>query len=167
MTEIGSIDDHGCTQPTTVAVSDGGRRKPASFDLGTIASLERPECIDRWVRQFGNMPPKHVSVQFMRKVLAYEDQVRLFGGHSSAVRRALKTALKAEKPGRYPASARTPAVQLSPGTHLVRDWNGRAYQVEVLEDGFRLDDKRYRSLSAIARKITGAHWSGPRFFGLG
>lgn len=56
---------------------------------------------------------------------------------------------------------------MRPGTHLVREWNGRTYQVEVLENGFRLDGKYYRSLSAIARKITGAHWSGPRFFGMG
>lgn len=55
---------------------------------------------------------------------------------------------------------------LSAGHHLVREWNGRTYQVEVLDKGFRMDGKTHRSLSAIARKITGAEWSGPRFFGL-
>ena len=63
------------------------------------------------------------------------------------------------------ASANT-RVALQPGARLVREWNGRAYIVEVTDDGFLLDDKLYRSLSAIARAITGAHWSGPRFFGL-
>lgn len=58
-------------------------------------------------------------------------------------------------------------MRLRPGTHLVREWNGRTYQVDVVEYGYRLDGKEYRSLSAIARKITGAHWSGPRFFGVG
>jgi len=167
MTELQSVADGSGTQPAVVPVSGGGGRKPASFDLEAIASLERPECIASRVRRFGHMPPKHVSVQFMRKALAYEEQVRLFGGHSSAVRKALKAALKERKPGRETASARTPAVQLRPGTHLVREWNGRTYQVEVLENGFRLDGRVYRSLSAIAHKITGAHWSGPRFFGLG
>lgn len=52
------------------------------------------------------------------------------------------------------------------GTQLVREWNGRPYRVEVTEAGFVLDGKCYSSLSAIAKKITGAHWSGPRFFGL-
>jgi hypothetical protein len=52
------------------------------------------------------------------------------------------------------------------GTHLMREWNGRTYLVEVINDGFLLDGRKYRSLSAIARKITGAHWSGPRFFGV-
>ncbi|MCC2096844.1 MAG: DUF2924 domain-containing protein [Hyphomicrobiales bacterium] len=154
-------------QPVAAAASNGGGRKPVSFNLEAIASLERPNCITAWVRQFGHMPPKHVSVQFMRKVLAYEEQVRLFGGHSSAVRKALKAALKDPKQGRATSRDKIAPVQLRPGTHLVREWNGRTYQVEVLEDGFRLDGKVYRSLSAIARKITGAHWSGPRFFGLG
>ena len=162
-----SIEDPCGGWSTEIGASDGGGRKPASFDLEAIASLERPECIDHWVRRFGHMPPKHVSVQFMRKVLAYEEQVRRFGGHSSAVRKALKAALKEGKPRRETASDRTPVVPLRPGTHLVREWNGRTYQVEVLDDGFRLDGKHYRSLSAIARKITGAYWSGPRFFGLG
>lgn len=55
---------------------------------------------------------------------------------------------------------------LSTGTQLVREWNGRPYRVEVTEAGFELDGKCYSSLSAIAKNITGAHWSGPRFFGL-
>jgi hypothetical protein len=53
-----------------------------------------------------------------------------------------------------------------PGTRLVREWNGRSHFVDVSEDGFVFDGKTYRSLSAIAKRITGAHWSGPRFFGL-
>ena len=58
------------------------------------------------------------------------------------------------------------ASRLSPGAHLVREWNGRTYQVHVLEGGFEMDGKTWRSLSAIAKHITGATWSGPRFFGL-
>jgi hypothetical protein len=57
-------------------------------------------------------------------------------------------------------------VMLAAGTRLVRDWNGRRHCVDVGDKGFIFDGKTYRSLSAIARKITGAHWSGPRFFGL-
>lgn len=56
--------------------------------------------------------------------------------------------------------------KLAPGTQLVREWNGRTWQVEVVKGGFVCRGKRYRSLSAIAKMITGAHWSGPRFFGL-
>ena len=58
------------------------------------------------------------------------------------------------------------APSLSPGAHFVREWNGRTYQVHVTEGGFEMDGKTWRSLSAIAKHITGATWSGPRFFGL-
>ena len=50
--------------------------------------------------------------------------------------------------------------------HLVREWNGRTYQVEVIDNGYRFDGKTYPSLTAITKRITGTHWSGPRFFGL-
>ncbi len=147
-------------------------------NAGMFDTLGRDECIEGWRKQFGHPPPKYVSVQFMRKALAYEAQVKAFGGHSNAIRRAFERALKGDrKPNGKagarrtstlsPASSPSPSLVLRPGTHLVREWNGRSYQVEVLEDGFQMDGKRYRSLSAIARKITGAHWSGPRFFGLG
>ena len=57
-----------------------------------------------------------------------------------------------------------PAESVSPGTHLVREWNGRTYQVEVVDNGYRFDGKTYPSLTAITKQITGTHWSGPRFF---
>ena len=59
-----------------------------------------------------------------------------------------------------------PTIALSAGARLLREWNGRQYMVEVAERGYVLDGKTFRSLSGIARHITGAHWSGPRFFGL-
>ena len=62
--------------------------------------------------------------------------------------------------------ARRRVARLKPGARLVREWRGQSHTVIVLEDGFEWQGKRWRSLSAIAREITGAHWSGPRFFGL-
>ena len=56
--------------------------------------------------------------------------------------------------------------RLKPGARLVREWHGRTHSVVVLDDAFEFEGKRYRSLTQIAREITGAHWSGPRFFGL-
>lgn len=147
--------------------ASGGGRPPAPTDLAAIASLDRQECMTLWLRQFGHVPPKHVSAQFMRKALAYEAQVQQFGGHSNVVRKALKAVLKQASSGRSLAIRGRGPAPLRPGIHLVREWNGRSYQVEVLDEGFRMDGKTYRSLTAIARKITGAHWSGPRFFGVG
>lgn len=62
--------------------------------------------------------------------------------------------------------ARAPSPALKPGGRLIREWNGVTHVVDVLDDQFVWKSNSYRSLSAIAREITGAHWSGPRFFGL-
>ena len=64
------------------------------------------------------------------------------------------------------ASGKTLPTEARPGSHLVREWNGRTYQVEVTGRGYVMDGKTWRSLSAVAKHITGAHWSGPRFFGV-
>jgi len=89
----------------------------------------------------------------------------LYGGLRQSTRRKLidwarRRAAATEKP------ERKPRVTLSPGTRLVRDWHGRICTVEVTEQGFLYAGQRYGSLSAVARTITGARWSGRRFFGL-
>lgn len=149
-----------------------------SIDVALFASMERDSCIRLWTSRLGFEPPKYTSVPFMRYALAHETQLDAFGGHSSAVKRALKEAWRAyeaagniddsadKRSSRQAVVSATVSSTLKPGTHLVREWNGRAYQVEVTEAGFRLDGRDYRSLSSIARKITGTPWSGPRFFGL-
>jgi hypothetical protein len=58
------------------------------------------------------------------------------------------------------------SVPLTAGARLIREWNGQTIAVEVRPDGFWWQEKAWRSLSEIAREVTGAHWSGPRFFGL-
>lgn len=104
------------------------------------------------------MPPaSRLSLRFLRKALIFELQCKELGGHSAAIRRQLRADLN-------PATA--PAQTLTPDTQLVREWNGRVYRVKVTADGFVMDGQSYSSLSAIAKRITGAEWSGPRFFGL-
>lgn len=140
-------------------------KKPGSLtdELSLIQQVNRLELIDLWTRSQGQAPPRYLSVPFMRRALAYEAQCSRLGGHSAAVQRALRSALKQKAC----STAGSPAPKvLSAGMQLVREWNGRTYRVDVVEDGFRLDGKMYPSLSAIAKKITGTSWSGPRFFGL-
>jgi len=122
---------------------------------------QRGRVISAWERSFGSPAPPFLSVRFMEKALAYEAQCKAHGGLPAQVRRRLRQIAE----GRGPVGA-VLATSVQPGSHLVREWNGRTYQVEVLADGYRMDGRTWTSLSAIARYITGARWSGPRFFGL-
>lgn len=121
-----------------------------------INGMDRSECLNRWRDVFGRPPPKHLSRQFMKRALIWAVQNQIIGGLSARTERALMRI----------ASGKTPPAMAKPGSHLIREWNGRTYQVEVVGDGYSMDGRTWRSLSAIARHITGAHWSGPRFFGV-
>lgn len=124
--------------------------------IAEIEGLDRPACLERWREAFGRPPPKHLSLQFMQRVLIWKVQTRHLGGVSTKTTRRLQ----------HIASGKTVVSRAKRGSHLVREWNGRTYQVEVINGGYTMDGKTWRSLSAIARHITGAHWSGPRFFGV-
>ena len=124
--------------------------------IADIDVMDRSECLERWRETFGRPPPKYLSPQFMKRVLIGEMQNRELGGASVKTTRRLNQI----------ASGKAPPITAKPGSHLIREWNGRTYQVEIVDDGYIMDEKRWRSLSAIARHITGAHWSGPRFFGV-
>lgn len=124
------------------------------------ADPERGAARLRWQETFDAPPPPYLSVGFMDKALAYEAQCRVSGGVSAATHRVLRQ-IADETPVREAGGSRIRA-----GAHLVRNWNGRTYQVEVAEDGYRMDGRSWPSLSAIAKHITGTTWSGPRFFGL-
>ncbi|TFL16120.1 DUF2924 domain-containing protein [Jannaschia formosa] len=113
-----------------------------------------------WEAAFGSPPPPYLSVAFMRKALAHNAQCRAHGGLPSPLRRALRQIAIGHG---VTESTRRIA---KPGAQLVREWNGRTYRVEVVEDGYRMDGRTWRSLSAVAGHITGTTWSGPRFFGL-
>jgi len=107
-------------------------------------------------------PPPFLSVRVMEKALAFEAQCKAHGGVPAQMRRVLARVAEGETSEAIPPSS----VTLKSGALLVREWNGHTYQVEVLEDGFRMDGRSWPSLSALARHITGTNWSGPRFFGL-
>ena len=136
---------------------DTGVGRNVVLDGLDFASLRRV-----WEQTFGTTPPSSLARVFLRRVLLHERQCRTHGGHSATTRRAL-AAMANETPGN---GAAAPAGSVSAGTHLVREWNGRTYQVELVDNGYRFDGKTYPSLTAITKRITGTHWSGPRFFGL-
>lgn len=131
-----------------------------STRMSELEELDRSGLRVAWQSAFSNTPPHFLSMMFMRKALIWDAQCRLYGGMPAKLKRALKSAADGKTPRAVPAPT------LRPGTQLVREWNGRSHQVDVIEDGFRYNGETHKSLSAIALLITGTTWSGPRFFGL-
>ena len=129
-------------------------------ELASIAGQPRADLVRTWNQLAGSPPSKGMSAALLRQAVAYELQVRRWGGLSSGVTRLLCKAVHDQ----HPSLVQRPP-DLQPGFRLLREWNGREHVVDVMEDGFEWEGRRYRSLSAVARAITGARWSGPRFFG--
>jgi hypothetical protein len=128
-------------------------------ELMRLEALTNFELRREWRRRHGMQPPKSLSRDLLLRGITYKIQERAFGGLSKSVLRKLSEA---------PSNVVRPPtpVRVKVGTRLVREWNGQTHTVLVHADGVEWRGKLYRSLSVVARKITGAHWSGPRFFGL-
>ncbi len=105
-----------------------------------------------------------VPTALLRRLLAQRLQERRHGRLPSLVARELNRVAAMARKEALEQTCR--AVALTAGTRLIREWNGQTIAVEVTDAGFVWKDRSYRSLSEIAREVTGAHWSGPRFFGL-
>ena len=129
-------------------------------DLESIASMEGAALASAWTNVFA-APMPEVAPSLLRRALGYERQERKSGGLPVVLRKQLEAAAAGNT-----AAMPEPPLKLKPGTRLMREWNGTMYSVLVTADGFDFGGKTWRSLSMIARHITGAHWSGPRFFGL-
>ncbi|MFT3731715.1 MAG: DUF2924 domain-containing protein [Hyphomicrobium sp.] len=132
-------------------------------ELSRLEGLTNFELRGEWRRLHSMQPPKSLSRDLLLHGITYKIQERAFGGLSKSVRRKLSGAVLEAPQGVIRKAA--PALVKS-GTRLVREWNGQTHTVLVHADGVEWRGKRYRSLSVVAREITGAHWSGPRFFGL-
>jgi hypothetical protein len=122
------------------------------------------ELRGEWRRFLRTLPPMRLSRDLLTRGITYKLQERAYGGLSTATARKLEQAA-ADPPSRGAAKP-TPSVSLRPGTRLVREWHGVTHTALIHADGIEWRGQRYRSLSVVARKITGARWSGPRFFGL-
>jgi hypothetical protein len=130
-------------------------------ELEALASLSPAQLREKWGGLEGTCPPS-IPPGLLRRLVAQRLQERRHGTLPELVARELAR-IAASGAGTEPGRIR---IDLTPGTRLVREWNGQTIVVEVLENGFRYADRTWRSLSEIARHVTGAHWSGPRFFGL-
>ena len=117
-----------------------------------------------WERLHGLAAPAALSPDVLRRDITYRLQADRHGGLSADARRRL-AALAGSDAGQA-SQPRPQAPRIKAGSTLLRDWRGRTYTVLALEESFELAGQRFASLSDVARHITGAHWSGPRFFGL-
>ena len=141
----------------------GADTRAIGRELDRIRSLDLEGLRSEWRRLYHSDPPK-ISRDLLVLALGYRLQEIEHGGLGKSTRRKLQTMAKAlRKTGRV---GPLPSLSLKPGARLVREWRGRTHTVTVAEDGFEYAGTSYPSLTKIAKKITGAHWSGPRFFGL-
>ena len=133
--------------------------------LDTLPDLGKAELKTLFKTLFERPPPSRVGRAFLTINIAWEIQAKEHGRLSPRLRRKLETlARKFEKDPNFSPFDNKPNIK--PGTRLVREWNGRPHAVTVTESGFEYEDEEYKSLSVIARTITGTRWSGPAFFGL-
>ena len=132
--------------------------------LGNIALMARSQLSEHWDTLMCHEPPHNISSKLMRRVLAYQAQVKALGGLRPVTQKQLRRIARSSG-SMNPVKAKSKIV-IKPGTRLIREWNGKTYTVEAIDDGFIWQGQQHKSLSAIARAITGARWSGPRFFGL-
>ena len=139
------------------------RKDVLESDLAHVAVARLPELREIWRQRLGLEPPPLRSREIVRRMLAYRLQAAVHGDVSAAARRKLETVrLRYEDRPAKPTSG----PRLRAGAKLLREWKGVGHEVWVTADGFMHDGQPYRSLSEVARAITGTRWNGPLFFGL-
>jgi Protein of unknown function (DUF2924) len=132
--------------------------------LSRLPTLDLRQLREKWRSLYRTEPPLRLSRELLARAVAYRLQELASGGLPPQLQRQLhEITRELQRTGRV---TMRPPSRLKPGTRLVREWQGRTYEVLALDDGFSWRGTRYPSLSAIARKITGTAWSGPLFFGL-
>ena len=145
-----------------VAASPTGRNALLQ-QITALNALTAQQLRDEWRRLYRGQPPR-LSRDLLIRTIAYRMQELAYGGLSKATQRKLDALTKEME--RKGSIVVTPDLSLRPGARLVREWRGRTHTVVVTQDGFEYAGKTFPSLTKIAHVITGAHWSGPRFFGL-
>lgn len=135
---------------------------PLDQQLAALPKMSRKAIQALWADLFGKAPSPSLRREVLVPILAYRLQEVAFGGLKPASEKRLRAL--AQNGSEHGQEA--PGLRPKPGTRFVREWQGKLHEVAVLADGYECNDRTYRSLSEIARYITGTRWSGPAFFGL-
>jgi len=132
------------------------------LNLARVSEISGEELKAEWARRYG-APAPNLSPELLRLGISYRLQEQKHGGISRGTRTLLRQVVARAGEG---GDKKPMPRKLTPGTRLVRDWHGDGHTVIVLADGFEYDGQHWKTLTAVARAITGTHWNGPRFFGL-
>jgi Protein of unknown function (DUF2924) len=143
------------------------RRPDSKLEIDDLHRLSRARLRALWVQELGDKPRATLGRDVLALAIAYARQERLYGGLTKPVANELDRLLdRALRDGGTNGTA-APSIPLPrTGTILVREWQGITHHVTIVNDGFVWNGQAYRSLSSIARAITGTKWNGPRFFGM-
>jgi hypothetical protein len=136
--------------------------------VANLATLDLTGLRLQWRNVFGGTASLHLPKPLLARIIAYRLQADALGDLPDAVRQTLEGfgAQSTAPSGQARGTGSSYRRRIKPGSILVREWNGHLQRVTALEEGFAWEGKTYRSLSMVARAITGGHWNGPRFFGL-
>jgi hypothetical protein len=148
---------------TLVSTVNRTRATELSRQIADLNELTAQQLRSEWRRLYRGQPPR-LSRDLLIRTIAYRMQELAYGGLSKATQRKLASLTKELEANGSVVVA--PDIRIRAGARLVREWRGRTHTVAVVEGGFEYGGRAYTSLTKIAHTITGAHWSGPRFFGL-
>jgi Protein of unknown function (DUF2924) len=136
-------------------------------EVASLPVLSKAELLKKWRERLKQAPPSHLNKPILVPLLAYRLQEQAYGGLKPAYKRRLRESAESfERNPNRAAKTVSSSAKIKVGTRLIRQWDGQTHQVTVAEAGFEYKGERYKSLSEIARLITGTRWSGPLFFGL-
>jgi hypothetical protein len=136
-----------------------------SKQIAKLPNFSRQRLLDLWQELYGRSAPPGIRRELMVPFLTYRLQEKAYGGLKPSTRAELRRIARSLE-----NSTASPNLRILPkiktGTHILRKWKGEMHDVGVTEFGYEYRGSGFRSLSEIARKITGTRWSGPAFFGL-
>ena len=141
-------------------------RKTLDVEIARLRDFDVGALRARWQDVFRRQPPPYLPRHLLFRMLAYRLQADHLGDLDGESRRLLDSAVSPEAAGKRAVERARVTRDMSPGTMLGREWNGRMHRIAVLGEGFAWNGITYTSLSKIALAITGTRWNGPRFFGL-
>jgi hypothetical protein len=136
-----------------------------SDQIAQLPSFSRQQLLDLWGKLYGRAAPPGIRRELMVPFLAYRMQEQVYGGLKPATRSELRRIARDLEKSTASPKVRARA-RIKSGTRIFRKWRGETHEVVVTESGYEHRGSSYRSLSEVARKITGTRWSGPAFFAL-